>query len=142
MGSRRRWWSNSTSAAEFDDAFWIEQIDSILGIHEGIVGLRGDGQVPELHPFLVRVDVVKKTDPSKTLQAHILDVRHSIVCVQGLLEVKLCFARVNANELQLEFGTKRDPVHKAKLSRPPAPGLSSLSINIVTATPALFSTIE
>lgn len=82
-----------------------------------------DVTVTELHPFLVRVDVVKKPDPSKTLQAHILDVRHSIVCVQGLLEVKLCFARVNANELQPEFGTKRDPVHKATLFRPPAPGL-------------------
>src|ERR1700693_3292688 len=37
--------------------------------------------------------------------------------------MKLCFTRINTNELHLEFGTEGDPVHKTKFRRPPAPSL-------------------
>ena len=55
-----------------DFAFWrrirrrnfrIEQIDSVLGIYECIVGLRGDGHITELRLLLVCVGIVEKARP-------------------------------------------------------------------------------
>ena len=47
--------------------FRIEQIDTIFGIYECIVGWRGNGHVTELCLLLVRVCVVKKSCPSQPL---------------------------------------------------------------------------
>ena len=59
----------------------------------------------------------------QALEPCAVDVPHSEIGVQRFLEMKRCLACINTNELQLEFGTKGDPVHKTKFRRPPAPSL-------------------
>jgi hypothetical protein len=58
----------------------IEQIDSILGIYERIVGLGSDGHVPELCFLLIGVGVVEKACPIQTMQASFPDLLFDCRC--------------------------------------------------------------
>src|SRR5262249_33703363 len=55
----------------------------------------------------------------QTEQAHISDIPHSIVRVQGFFKAERSFACICAGELETKLGTKPDAIRKAKFGRPP-----------------------
>src|SRR5262249_46497333 len=101
----------------------IDQINVCLSAHKCIVSRRGNRHIPMLYLCSVRVGIVEELRTIQTLQPHVRDVGHSVVCVECLFETQIGFAGVSAGELQGKLGAKNYAMHKTKLPRPPAPSL-------------------